>query len=135
MQIALVNSYARVGIFPATVVGHSSGEITAAYASGGLTMREAIIISYFRGLAVKNQTLNGGMAAVGLSKDEVSPFLCQGLTIACENSPSSVTISGDLDKLAVAMEAIQKQHPQAFLRKLQVDMAYHSGGYTSGIMR
>jgi acyl transferase domain-containing protein len=38
LQIALVNTYASIGIRPATVLGHSSGEIAAAYAAGGATV-------------------------------------------------------------------------------------------------
>lgn len=66
------------------------------------------------------------MAAIGLGKDEVCSFLIPGVQIACENSGSSVTLSGDLDGLEKVMGAIKSQHEQAFMRKLQVEMAYHS---------
>ncbi|KAF2788729.1 putative polyketide synthase [Melanomma pulvis-pyrius CBS 109.77] len=127
IQIALVNAYARLGILPNAVIGHSSGEIAAAYASGGISMRDAIVASYYRGLATRNNA-QGGMAAIGLSKDVVSKILVgnTNITIACENGPSSVTIAGAIDELEVAMESIRRQEPDALVRRLIVDTAYHS---------
>lgn len=71
------------------VVGHSSGEIAAAYASGELSAEVAIIIAYFRGHSMKTFSFkyHGGMAAVGLGSDKARPFLKPGVLIACENSP------------------------------------------------
>ena len=126
IQLALVNAYARFGIFPTAVIGHSSGEIAAAYAAGGLSLREAIIIAYYRGFITKKKTLKGGMAAVGLNLSEVSQFLIDGVEIACENSPTSVTISGDVDKVRDIMALIKKRRPDVLLRELKVNIAYHS---------
>ncbi|KAF2821460.1 KR domain-containing protein [Ophiobolus disseminans] len=126
IQLALVNFYARCGIFPTAVVGHSSGEIAAAYAAGNLTMREAIIISYYRGLITMKNKQKGCMAAVGLSASTASAYLLDGVVVACENSPSSVTLSGDIDSLRQVMASIKTQHPDVLVRELKVDMAYHS---------
>lgn len=93
-------------------------------------MREAIIIAYFRGLITKRNTQRGGMAAIGLGTSAASAHLLDGVVIACENSPSSVTISGDIDPLREVMASIKAQHPDALVRQLKVDMAYHSGKYS-----
>lgn len=66
------------------------------------------------------------MAAIGLGRADVMPFLGQGVRVACENSVSSVTISGDVDRLNEAMASIKRDFPNAFVRRLQVEMAYHS---------
>lgn len=66
------------------------------------------------------------MAAIGMGKEEVSKYLVRGVRIACENSISSVTLSGDVDILENVMSAIKTQLPDVLVRKLQVDMAYHS---------
>lgn len=89
--------------------------------------------SYYRGLATielrKNfSDLKGAMMAVGCTKEEMEPLLAglsnKNIRIACYNSPTSLTISGDaaaVDELQAVME--QKE---MFNRKLQVDVAYHS---------
>lgn len=129
IQIAMVNAFSRVGVCPTAVVGHSSGEIAAAYASGVLSQRLAILTSYYRGLATKEQVLRGGMAVLGMSSAEAEGFLCPGVVISCENSPDSTTISGDLDQIQRCVADIQQRRPDVLARLLQVDQAYHSCTY------
>nr|XP_036575325.1 polyketide synthase [Colletotrichum truncatum]KAF6781878.1 polyketide synthase [Colletotrichum truncatum] len=126
LQIALVKHLARYNVKPKAVVGHSSGEIAAAYAAGVLTMKEAIIVAYYRGLSVKKLKSKGAMAAIGLGRGEVTVFLVTGVTIACENSSTSVTLSGDAEALDRVCLSIRKAKPNAFVRLLKVDKAYHS---------
>lgn len=126
VQIALVNAFARRGVRPSAVIGHSSGEIGAAYATGALSVFEAIVVAYYRGYVTTKQELAGGMAAIGLGSQDTSVFLKDGVVIACENSPSSTTISGDLDQLKEVVESIKAQRPDVLARELKVDMAYHS---------
>lgn len=126
MQVGLVNLLRSWGITPAAVVGHSSGEIAAAYAVDAITSDAAIQIAYYRGQVTKQQLSPGGMAAVGLGRSETTPLLLEGVVIACENSPSSVTISGDEDQLDACIERIKSAKPDTFVRRLKVDMAYHS---------
>jgi len=127
LQVALVNLLAGWGISPSAVLGHSSGEIAASYAAGALTMTEAITTAYYRGYVCKKQQKSGGMAAIGMGRAGVMPFLVPGVKVACDNSASSVTLSGDLQPLENVMSDIKKQKPNVFTRRLQVEMAYHSG--------
>lgn len=90
-------------------------------------------IAYYRGilatgLRTKHPEVRGGMMAVGTGPKEAQEMINQmglnGLTVACENSSESVTISGDMaavDKLAATLES-----QGIFHRKLRVDVAYHS---------
>ncbi|KAF5665038.1 polyketide synthase [Fusarium denticulatum] len=127
VQIALVDLFMSLGIVPAAVVGHSSGEIAAAYAAKSLSAKEAIIVAWQRGLAAKAQNRPGAMAAIGLGRDEVGKFLpAQKVVVACENSPRSVTISGDADEVLSAVEKIQQAHSGITARLLKVEKAYHS---------
>lgn len=126
VQIALVDLFAAVGIEPHAVVGHSSGEIAAAYAAGALSAKEAIIAAWQRGLAVKKQTKPGAMAAVGLSWDDIRGFLSPKVVVACENSPKSVTLSGDAIEVEETISQIKKAYPNALARLLKVDKAYYS---------
>ncbi|GKZ77685.1 type I Iterative Polyketide synthase (PKS) [Aspergillus niger] len=126
LQVALVNLLVRWNITPSNVVGHSSGEIAAAYAAGVLDMEEAIIVSYFRGKVFENRKRRGAMAAVALGRKEISSYLEPGVVIACENSASSVTLSGDKEALETVTAALQIKEPSASIRNLIVDTAYHS---------
>ena len=126
LQIALVDVLTSVGIKPAAVVGHSSGEIAAAYAAGALTAKEAIIVAFHRGISTKGRTERGGMVAVGLGWKEAYHHLVSGVVIACDNSPSSVTLSGDADKLDEVVIAIKESHPNVPVTTLKVEKAYHS---------
>ena len=67
-----------------------------------------------------------GMLAVGLSVDEVKQYVSLGgsVEIGCINSPSSVTLSGELTKLQKIQEAVN--HKSLFARLLPIDVAYHS---------
>ena len=66
------------------------------------------------------------MVAVGLAREKVSSHLISGVTIACENSSSSVTLSGDVGPLEKVMSALRESYPDALVRKLRVPLAYHS---------
>jgi len=126
LQVALVNVLRSLDVFPASVVGHSSGEIAAAYACNAITMAEAITIAYYRGFITRNHNQRGGMAAVSLGRNEVFPFVHQGVVVACENSPSGVTLSGDEEALESVIATLKIERPDVSVRRLRVGMAYHS---------
>lgn len=132
VQVGLVNLLSTWGVTPRAVIGHSSGEIGAAYAAGRLTSTQAIIVAYYRGYVVGNSQskVPGAMMAASLSKQQADAEIDQlGLTksieVACINSNESVTISGDessIDKLAQTLTL-----RGIFARKLNTNgRAYHS---------
>ncbi|KAJ4414976.1 Type I Iterative PKS [Gnomoniopsis sp. IMI 355080] len=138
VQIALVEMLRSFGIKPTAVVGHSSGEIAAAYTAGHIDIRQALLVSYHRGFmaaTANSQGLpRGAMLSVGLGEEEALPYT-KGLSkgkacLACINSPQSVTISGDadaIDEVASRLEAARSQNGATiFHRRLLVDTAYHS---------
>lgn len=133
IQIALVDLLKSLGVSFHTVVGHSSGEIAAAYAAGQLSARDAMLISYFRGLyahlACGATGSKGGILAVGLSKQDAAELCTRkeymgGICVAASNAPSSVTLSGDLDVVKRVRDDLMEQ--KKFARLLEVDTAYHS---------
>ena len=126
IQIALVDLLKSWGVTPAAVAGHSSGEIAAAYATGSLSKREAILAAYFRGYVTREKSADGAMAAIGLGAAQVRPYLIKGVIIGCENSPSSTTISGDRKAVEEVMATLRRDSPEVFVRALNVDNAYHS---------
>ncbi|KAI9375916.1 hypothetical protein BJX61DRAFT_539371 [Aspergillus egyptiacus] len=126
VQIGLVDLFSHWGVKPASVIGHSSGEIAAAYSAGGLTAVAAIMVAYHRGKSLQEVKQRGGMAAVGLSREAVTPYLTDWVVIACENSPQSVTLSGDHERLNEIVEKIKAEDSDILCRLLRVDKAYHS---------
>jgi acyl transferase domain-containing protein/NADPH:quinone reductase-like Zn-dependent oxidoreductase len=130
LQIAIIEVFRMWGVSPTSVVGHSSGEIAAAYAARYLTDAEAIVIAYHRGLASQegrqNENASLGMLAVGLGAEDIMPYIVgsEEVQIACYNSPASVTLSG----IVRALEQVKARLTESgvFARMLQVDLAYHS---------
>ncbi|KAL1838185.1 hypothetical protein VTJ49DRAFT_2966 [Mycothermus thermophilus] len=127
LQLALVRHFQRLGITPAAVVGHSSGEIAAAYAAGHISLEFAITVAYYRGYVASRAPLGiGAMAAVGLGAADVARFLHPGACVACENSPTSTTISGDAKAVHKTLASVLAEYPDVLARPLKVDTAYHS---------
>ena len=134
VQVALLALLSAAGIKFTAVVGHSSGEIAAAYAAGFLSASDSIRIAYYRGLFAKfagneSNGQKGSMLAAGAGWEDAaelvnSPQFKGRLAIAAHNSPASVTLSGDADAVAEAKEKFDKE--KKFARALKVDTAYHS---------
>lgn len=120
------------GVSPAIVLGHSSGEIAAAYATGGLSHESACKVAYWRGqLAGKLRgTSNGAMMSINLSESQVPAYLSKvgidkdAVHIACVNSPCNVTLSGPSDDLDIVKEHLIEDH--IFAQKINTGVAYHS---------
>ncbi|KAH9866810.1 hypothetical protein J1614_008503, partial [Plenodomus biglobosus] len=137
LQIALVDLLALWGIIPQAIVGHSSGEIAAAYCAGLLSKAGALRVAYFRGQATQSLlddygAEKGAMLAVALSQSEISSYItgivgCNGnalLSCGCINSPQNTTVTGIeayVDELACRLQAAGISN-----RKLNVPIAYHS---------
>ncbi|KAI2826485.1 hypothetical protein CBS12448_363 [Aspergillus niger] len=120
VQIALVNLLKSWGIYPAAVIGHSSGEIAAAYAAKAIPLRTAIILAYYRGLCAMSCPQSGGMAVVGLGRNVVKKYLKDGLVVACENGPETVTISGNRESLAAVVDLTKTDNSDIFTRMLPI---------------
>ena len=134
IQIVLVDLLRAAGITFAAVVGHSSGEIAAAYAAGFISDHDAIRVAYYRGLFARlagNERTGqkGAMLAVGTSWEDAQdlvnlPAFEGRLAVAAHNSPASVTLSGDADAVVHAKKIFDED--KKFARLLKVDTAYHS---------
>ena len=134
IQIALVLLLRSWGVLPTIVTGHSSGEIAAAFAANALSLESCMAIAYHRGVAAarlheEHPEIKGAMLALGTSEDTANLLINElsltgSVVVACVNSPSSVTISGDAD--AIGRLENEAKRRSLFCRKLHVDVAYHS---------
>ncbi|KAK8016704.1 hybrid NRPS/PKS enzyme [Apiospora rasikravindrae] len=134
IQIVLVDLLKAAGVTFSSVVGHSSGEMGAAYAAGFLSDCDALRAAYYRGVVAKlagNAATGqkGAMLAVGTSWEDAEELVnlraFKGrIAIAAHNSSASVTLSGDADAIAHAKRVFDEE--KKFARALKVDTAYHS---------
>ena len=135
LQIALVDLLRSWGLVANSVTGHSSGEIAAAYAAGILDKESCMTIAYYRGVVATSLIDNpggasGAMLAVGASEEETQGLIdaetdtLGHCTIACINSPHSMTISGDSPRITQISALAEAR--SIWNRRLKIDVAYHS---------
>ncbi|XP_078694356.1 uncharacterized protein LOC144923576 [Branchiostoma floridae x Branchiostoma belcheri] len=123
MQVGLFALLKHWGVHPNAILGHSLGEITAAYACGGLTLAEAIRVVYHRSTEQEKLEGTGKMAAVRATMVEARQLVTRfpDVHVACDNSPTSVTIAG----ATKAVEALQEEN-QEKMKVLRVSCGFHT---------
>ncbi|MCA9126961.1 MAG: SDR family NAD(P)-dependent oxidoreductase [Planctomycetales bacterium] len=127
VQIALAAVWESWGIKPTVVVGHSVGEIAAAYLSGALCFEDACRVAFYRGQTMDLASSHGAMLAAGLSPADVPQWLAgfeSTASMAAINGPSSVTLSGEADTIELLAQRLEQQG--VFCRRLAVEYAFHS---------
>ncbi|GAB4583711.1 type I polyketide synthase [Nocardia sp. IFM 10818] len=126
LQVALVAALGELGIRPAAVVGHSVGEVSAAYVTGMLSLREALLVGYHRARLQATVAGTGGMLAVALSPRAARELVAEDeqVDIAAVNSPGVVTLAGSMARLREIAETLTDQG--VFAKLLHVEVPYHS---------
>ncbi|HEX6245908.1 MAG TPA: SDR family NAD(P)-dependent oxidoreductase, partial [Polyangiales bacterium] len=128
MMVALSALWRSLGVTPDAVVGHSMGEVAAAYVAGALSLDDAAKVIALRARTTLRAQDRGGMLAVELAADALAPRIRarwgQRLDIGAINSPSSCAVSGEL----VALEelAAELAREQVFARRVGIRFASHS---------
>ncbi|GEP58632.1 type I polyketide synthase [Reyranella soli] len=128
LQVAVVRALEEAGVTPTATLGHSVGEITAAWAAGGLSLDQAIDIVIARSRHQEATHGTGGMAALMMSERETRRFLkavnAPGVDVAAINSWRSVTISGPGQEIERVLAAAGRVRVSA--RRLDIDYPFHS---------
>ncbi|MDE2973209.1 MAG: SDR family NAD(P)-dependent oxidoreductase [Gemmatimonadota bacterium] len=137
IQCALVELLATWGVHPDCVVGHSSGEVAAAYASGALSLADATHLVYHRATLQQRVAGSGRMLAIGLDRPGVEGLLEElgvsfrsgnhrraQVEIACENSPANTVICGRESALRPVMAELDRRDLQS--RLIPGNIAFHS---------
>jgi acyl transferase domain-containing protein/ubiquinone/menaquinone biosynthesis C-methylase UbiE/acyl carrier protein len=127
LQVGLATLWKSWGVEPATIVGHSVGEVAAAHVAGVLDLEDAVRLVFHRSRLQQRVAGRGAMLAVALPVDEAEQLLAGHedlVSVAAVNSPTDVTLSGDADVLRDIASSLERK--SVFCRFLQVEVPYHS---------
>ncbi|NOX38147.1 MAG: amino acid adenylation domain-containing protein [Calditrichaeota bacterium] len=127
LQVALARLWQSWGIQPDAVVGHSMGEVAAAYVAGILDLQSAVKIIHHRSRLMKRVSGKGLMAVVELTVEQARERLqayADRVSIAVQASPGSVVISGEPEAIQEIVQQLEAE--SIFCRILRVDVASHS---------
>lgn len=128
LQVALTEWLRHQGITPTAVFGHSVGEVAAAWASGALSLEDAVKVIYFRSDYQGKTRGQGVMTAVAISADDIAEWLAKpgfdNVCLAGINSPKGITLAGDSAQLGALEAALSDK--SIFAKRLPLDYAFHS---------
>jgi len=128
MQVALAWLWMSKGVQPASVVGHSMGEVAAAYIAGTLTLDDAANIICTRSILMNTLSGKGGaMAVTELNKEQAEALVEKyngKISLAVLNSPKSTVLAGDNQIIEEILADLNEQN--LFCRQVKVDVASHS---------
>ncbi|RYP67274.1 hypothetical protein DL769_005813 [Monosporascus sp. CRB-8-3] len=131
VQVALVDLLLSWNIIPAMVVGHSSGELAAAYCAGKISRQYCWRAAFFRGHVCRKMSGEGAMLAAAMAESDAKTLICRleregtlDVSIGCYNSPKNVTFTGNKDGILRLKDTLERSG--IFNRQLQVKVAYHS---------
>ncbi|MGW7049903.1 type I polyketide synthase, partial [Streptomyces avermitilis] len=127
VMVSLAALWRSYGIEPDAVLGHSQGEIAAAYVCGALSLKDAAKTVALRSRALAAVRGRGGMASLPLPAQDVEQLISQRwegqLWVAAVNGPHSTTVSGDakaVDEVLAHCAGIGVRS-----RRIPVDYASH----------
>src|SRR5882757_6271177 len=129
IQVALTRTLERRGVRPIAVCGHSVGEVAAAWASGALTLEQAVRVIHERSAHQGRTRGQGCMTAVALGQDQAAELLAElrlgeRVTLAAVNTANAVTLAGDVEALTLLEGALAQR--RIGCRRLALDYAFHS---------
>ncbi|UXA04857.1 type I polyketide synthase [Mycobacterium sp. SMC-2] len=127
VMVSLAELWKSVGVSPDAVIGHSQGEIAAAYVAGALSLRDAARVVTLRSRLLRSLAHSGGMLSIACSTERARELLApygNRVSIAAVNGPFAVVVSGDvaaLDELVGFCADLELR-----TRRIDVDYASHS---------
>lgn len=127
IEIALAALWRSWGVIPDAIVGHSMGEVAAAFIAGALKLEDAMHIICARSRLLHTVRGKGAMAMVALPMREAERAVAKyrdRVSTAVSNSPRSTVISGDPSAIGNILEELQARN--VFCRLVKVDVASHS---------
>ena len=127
VMVSLAAQWRALGVHPDAVLGHSQGEIAAAYVAGALSLRDAAKVVTLRSRAISGIAGTGGMVAIPWPFKRVRELIepwGQSISVAAQNGPSSTVVTGGATALDELMAVCDRDEVQA--TRIPVDYASHS---------
>ncbi|MET9633459.1 beta-ketoacyl synthase N-terminal-like domain-containing protein [Lentzea sp. NPDC006480] len=124
--VALFRLLESWGVRPDFLVGHSTGELIAAYCAGVLSLPDAATLVTARGRLMRSLPEGGAMVAVQATEEEILSTLDVGgrAVIGTINGPNSIVVSGD-EEPVLAVAALWRERGRA-TKRLPISAASHS---------
>jgi len=126
MEIALAALWRSWGVEPAVVVGHSIGEVAAAYVAGVLTLEDAMRVICAQGRIIGRLRGKGAMAVVGLAWEravEVLPEYAGRVWRVIHASPEWTVLAARPEVLEQVLVALRRRGVPA--RRVDSEVAAH----------
>lgn len=127
VMVSLAAQWRSHGIEPDAVLGHSQGEIAAAYVAGALSLRDAAQVVTLRSKALTAIAGTGGMVSIARPVERVLTLIelwAGSISVAAHNGPSSTVVTGDAAACDELIAACERDELQA--KRIPVDYASHS---------
>ncbi|MGA9357232.1 MAG: acyltransferase domain-containing protein, partial [Mycobacterium sp.] len=125
VMVSLAELWKALGVNPDAVIGHSQGEIAAAYVAGALSLRDAARVVTLRSKLLTALAGPGGMVSIACGSERVRELLApfgSRIGIAAVNGRSAVVVSGE----ATALEELIGLCAERGLRTRRIDVDYAS---------
>lgn len=126
IQVAISECLRQWGVVPVAVVGHSMGEVAAAYCAGALDLKSAVRVIHHRAQAMMATLGQGRMLVVGLSAPVLQQRLAAGrqLELSVVNSANSCVVSGTPQAVGDFDQELQEEGVFTYL--MPAPYAFHS---------
>ena len=127
VMVSLAELWKSVGVRPDAVIGHSQGEIAAAYVAGALSLRDAAKVVTLRSKLLTGLAGPGGMVSIACGADQAQELLApfgNRIGIAAVNGRSAVVVSGEVTALEELIQLCTDRELRT--RRIDVDYASHS---------
>ncbi len=134
LQAGLAAVWRAVGVTPDHLIGHSFGEVTAAYLGGALGLEDVAHLVRIRGSIRAEFDRTGAMAPIGMGAETLEPLLPRSgaIEIIALNAPNAVTVAGEAAAVDALLALIAHREPGVRTHKLALDFAWHSSWLAPG---